>query len=133
MTTLASSFVSVSAKPYQYRGDTVKPYKDSSNSNNYNNYRDTNNYNNNNYNNYDRNSRNYDNKYNSNNYNRNVNDDYRYENNQNRQRTERRDRRETFYGNIPAGTVIQTKYPEAKKILVTKEETAPFTLEVRKR
>jgi hypothetical protein len=35
-----------------------------------------------------------------------------------------------FSANLPAGTIIPTNYPEAQKILVTKEETAPITLEV---
>ena len=32
--------------------------------------------------------------------------------------------------NLPAGTVIETNYPDAEKILVTKDEIAPVTLEV---
>ena len=41
-----------------------------------------------------------------------------------------REQRRRFTSNLPAGTVIPTFYPSAEKILVTKEETALFTLEV---
>ena len=139
ITTLASSFSSVSARPYQYRGDTINnkyssPYNNYNSNRNYNErqYNSNRNYNDRKYN----SNRNYnERKYNSNynNYNDNkYNNNDRYNNNQNqREDSQRRNRRrDNFYATIPAGTIIETNYPEAKKILVTKEETAAFTLEV---
>ena len=45
-------------------------------------------------------------------------------------RPSRRNRRNYYSANLPGGTVIPTDYPAAKKILVTKDETAPVTLDV---
>ena len=138
ITTLASSFSSVSARPYQYRGDIINnkyssPYNNYNRNSNYNdrNYNNNNNYNDNKYNsnsNYNDRKYNSNNNYNDNKYN---NNDNKYNNQNQREDSNRKNRRrDNFYATIPAGTIIETNYPEAKKILVTKDETAAFTLQV---
>lgn len=47
-----------------------------------------------------------------------------------RSQSSRRNRWNNYFANLPVGTVIPTSYPEAEKILVTKDETLPLTLEV---
>ena len=42
----------------------------------------------------------------------------------------RRNRRDDYSAILPADTIIETTYPDAQKILVTKDETLPLTLEV---
>lgn len=98
LTTIANSFVSVSAKPNNLNNN--KPY-------------------------------NYPSKIESNRNRNNVNRQRFNNNAQNNRRFKNNNRNRRFYSaNLFTGTVIPTIYPEAKKILVTKDETMPVTLEV---
>ena len=54
----------------------------------------------------------------------------RYHQNYSQTQLYRNNRRNYYLANLPAGTVIETNYPDAEKILVTKDEIAPVTLEV---
>ncbi len=60
----------------------------------------------------------------------NENDRFDRNNRDNWNNRDNRNNSNYYTSSLPVGTIIETSYPSARKILVTKDEIAPFTLQV---